>query len=221
LFWWWWRSSGHLPIWALPFGPNRAFFGNAPGWVKRTVEGWEISGIFSWLSGAPLTFTTPIKTLGVRDNMNTADLVGKLPDNVGNVQVGNGFVQYFSNLKTQAAPLPNFGGDTTLPGRFTNQVVVDGSGNVVLQTPQPGTTGTTAVNLGNVKGPGQLGLDMALSKKVRMTEKTTLTFRADAINFLNTPQWGLPNTNINSTTFGRITTATGSRMVLLNARVDF
>jgi hypothetical protein len=52
-------------------------------------------------------------------------------------------------------------------------------------------------------------------------KKTTLTFRADAINFLNTPQWGLPNTNINSTTFGRITTATGSRMVLLNARVDF
>jgi hypothetical protein len=207
--------------WALPFGPNRAFLGNAPSWVERTVEGWEVSGIFSWLSGAPLTFMTPIKTLGIRDNMNTADLVGKLPDNLGNVQVGNGFVQYFSNLKTQAAPQPNFGGDTSLPGRFTNQVVVDSSGNVIMQTPQPGTTGTTAVNLPGVKGPGSLGLDMALSKKVRMTEKTTLTFRADAINFLNTPQWGLPNTNINSTTFGRITTATGSRMVLLNARVDF
>jgi len=38
---------------------------------------------------------------------------------------------------------------------------------------------------------------------------------------LNKPQWGLPNTNINSTTFGRITTATGSRTILMNARVDF
>ena len=62
---------------------------------------------------------------------------------------------------------------------------------------------------------------MALSKKVRITEKTMFTLRADAINILNKPQWGLPNTNINSTTFGRITTATGSRVVLLNARVDF
>ena len=42
-----------------------------------------------------------------------------------------------------------------------------------------------------------------------------------AINVLNKPQWGLPNTNINSAMFGRITTATGSRMILLNGRVDF
>jgi len=107
------------------------------------------------------------------------------------------------------------------PGRFTNQVVVDGSGNVILQNPQAGTTGNTAVNLSGVKGPGTLGLDMALSKKVRISEKTIFTLRADAINVLNKPQWGLPNTNINSAMFGRITTATGSRMILLNGRVDF
>jgi hypothetical protein len=117
--------------------------------------------------------------------------------------------------------LPNYGGDTTLPGRFTNQVVVDGANNIVLQNPQPGTTGNTALNLPGVKGPGTLGLDMALSKKVRIRENTTFTLRADAINILNKPQWGLPDTNINSTSFGRITTATGSRTILINARVDF
>ena len=102
-----------------------------------------------------------------------------------------------------------------------NQVVVDSSGNTILQNPRPGTTGSTALNLPGVKGPGALGLDLALSKKVRITEKTTFTLRADALNFLNKPQWGLPNTNINSAMFGRITTATGSRTLLLNARVDF
>jgi hypothetical protein len=205
----------------LPFGPNRAFLNNGPAWIQRAVEGWEVSGIFSWLSGAPLTFTSPIKTLGIRANTNTADLVAAFPDNLGNVEVGKGFVQYFANLKTQAAKQPNFGGDTSLPGRFTNQVVVDASGNVILQNPEPGTTGNTAVNLPRVKGPGTLGLDMALSKRVRINEKTMFTLRADAINILNKPQWGLPNTNINSTTFGRITSATGSRTVLVNARVDF
>src|SRR5439155_20858911 len=178
-------------------------------------------GIFSWLTGPPLTLTSPIKTLGIRANVNTADLVGAFPADLGKVEVGNGFVQYFSNLKTQPAPQPNFGGDSILPGRFTNQVVVDQSGNVILQNPQPGTTGNTAVNLPGVKGPGTLRLDMALSRRVRINEKTMVTLRAVAINILNKPQWDLPNTNINSTTFGRITTATGSRTVVLNARVDF
>ena len=77
------------------------------------------------------------------------------------------------------------------------------------------------MNLPGVKGPGTLGLDMALTKRVRVNEKTMFTLRADAINLLNKPQWGVPNTNINSATFGRITTATGSRTILLNARVDF
>jgi len=77
------------------------------------------------------------------------------------------------------------------------------------------------LNLPGVKGPGALGLDMALTKRVRLTEKTMFTLRGDAINILNKPQWGLPNTNINSTSFGRITSATGSRTILIGARVDF
>jgi hypothetical protein len=48
-----------------------------------------------------------------------------------------------------------------------------------------------------------------------------MTLRADVINLLNKPQWGNPVTNINSATFGRITTATGNRTVTINARVDF
>src|SRR5206468_24598 len=160
-------------IWALPFGPNRAFLANAPAWIQRSVEGWEVSGIFSWLAGAPLTFTSPIKTLGIRANNNTADVLGTLPEGLGKVSVENGFVQYFSGLTSclttstlaqcKNATLPNFGGDTFLPGRFTNQVIVDASGNVVLRNPQAGTTGNTAVNLAGVKGPSALGLDMALS----------------------------------------------------------
>jgi hypothetical protein len=63
---------------------------------------------------------------------------------------------------------------------------------------------------------------MALTKRLRLTEKTMFTLRADAINILNKPQWDIPNTNINSTSFGRITnTVRAARTVLINARVDF
>src|SRR5262249_30238476 len=136
--------------WALPFGPNRAFLRNAPPLIQRAVEGWEVASIFSWLSGAPLTFTSPIKTLGIRANVNTADLVGTRPKYTGKVYVGKEFFQSFSNLKSQPAQTPNFGGDTSLPARFTNQVIGDASGNVILRNPEPGTTGNTAVNLPGV-----------------------------------------------------------------------
>src|SRR6185369_5561163 len=46
------RTNG---TYQLPFGPNRALLGNAPGWLSRIVERWQIGGIASWSSGAPLT----------------------------------------------------------------------------------------------------------------------------------------------------------------------
>ena len=62
---------------------------------------------------------------------------------------------------------------------------------------------------------------MALSKRIQIAEKKTFTIRADAINILNTPQWGDPNTDINSANFGRITNASGERTFTINARIDF
>jgi hypothetical protein len=121
----------------------------------------------------------------------------------------------------KAAPLPNFGTDPNLPGRFTNQAVYDSNGNIVLQNPQPGTTGNTPANMPGLKGPNALGLDMSLSKKITLSESRTFQIRADAINALNRPVWGNPNTNINSANFGRITTAGGARSITFTARVDF
>ena len=147
--------------------------------------------------------------------------MGKLPENLGDVEKGNGIVQYFSTLKAQNAPTPNFGGDANLAGRFTNQVVADQAGNVILQNPAPGTTGNMALNFPGVRGPSALNFDVALTKRIRIGERRTFSLRADAVNVLNRPIWGNPNTNINSASFGLITTATGNRTITFNARVDF
>src|SRR5262249_24495398 len=45
------RSNG---TYSLPFGPNRMFLANAPGWLSRFVENWQLGGIFGWSTGAPL-----------------------------------------------------------------------------------------------------------------------------------------------------------------------
>jgi hypothetical protein len=56
---------------------------------------------------------------------------------------------------------------------------------------------------------------------VRISETRNVEFRLDAINILNHPNWDAPNTNINNTSFGRITSATGSRSFTGNVRLNF
>ena len=64
---------------------------------------------------------------------------------------------------------------------------------------------------------------MQLTKMVTLNKEhgVLLQVRADALNVLNKPIWNTPNLNIDSSTFGRMTTATGSRTFVLNARVNF
>ena len=213
--------------WDLPFGTNRMFLSNSNSLVNHIVGGWQLSGIFNWSTGAPFginagnglnSATIFRQTLNAQNSVNTADQVGDVSD-FGKVRVRDGFVEYFENFKTQTAPVPTFGGSTTLPGRFTNQVVVDQNGTMVFKNPEPGTTGNTSYRW--YEGPSNLRFDAALAKKFQIGENRSVTVRADAVNFLNHAVWGNPNTDINSNAFGRITTATGSRTITLSARVDF
>jgi len=41
------------------------------------------------------------------------------------------------------------------------------------------------------------------------------------VDVLNKPQFDSPNTDINSTDFGRITSAVGNRVIVLGARINF
>jgi hypothetical protein len=205
--------------WDLPFG-SRGYIGhNATGVLDKVIGGWQLAPVVQWASGAPMSFTTTNGTVGFRAS-NTADLVGKFTP--GSVVIDpSGSVSYFAGLTPKTAPTPNFGGDTSLNARFTNQVIVDAAGNAVLLNPEAGRTGNTALNMPGLIGPGQLGFDLSLSKAIRFTESRSLTFRADAIDAANHPIWGNPTTDINSVNFGKITTAAGNRSVTINVRFDF
>src|SRR5581483_11024496 len=145
-------------LYDVPVGKGKTLLTNAPGIVNQIVGGWQISSSFQWQSGVPLSFTTTDNTLNFRGT-NTANLVGALPSDFSQVVKGNGFVQYFPTLAVAPAPTPNFGGDPTLPGRFTNFNVVDSTGKVILTNPEPGTTGNTALNFPGLRGPGLMGFN--------------------------------------------------------------
>ena len=140
--------------WDLPFGTKHQFLSSAPSWILNAVGNWQLSGILTWDSGAPLNVaTTTMYPVGFSPqdpgkgglngaSLSLSDLVSALPKNSGEVAVGNGFVQYFPGLTTKPAPANALGSDPdNIKGRNTNQIVVDSAGNTVFQNPAPGTVG--------------------------------------------------------------------------------
>ena len=218
------RSNG---IWQLPFGPGQKLLGDAPGWISRLVERWQFGAIFSLSAGAPLTITAPVSTIieptGTAQPFNTPVVVGDFPKSIGHVtKVANGVV-YFDGLGQVIDPAK--GNVTTLQSlqdQVSNRAITDSSGRILLQSPQPGQLGTLGLKW--VQGPGNLGLDMNLTKRVKISEGREFEMRLDASNILNHPNFAAPtaaNLSINSVSFGRITTATGARSFVINTRLNF
>ena len=66
-------------------------------------------------------------------------------------------------------------------------------------------------------------MDASLLKRVPVTERVRLEFRADATNLTNSVSFGAPTTDISSSIFGRIrnTTTSSSRKFQLAAKIHF
>jgi hypothetical protein len=207
--------------WELPFGNGKALLGGAPVWADRIVGGWQLSSIFTWSSGNPLTITSPVKSVGTIQNTSLPDIVGPFPKSLGEVRVGDAYVSYFPGITSVLAPTGGlYGTDPNNLASFsTNRNVVDASGRVLLTNPRPGKVGTLGTRW--IEGPSAMQFDVSLAKRVPVRENVAFTFRVDAINVLNKPVWGDPEMNINSVDFGSITTATGNRKVTLGGRIDF
>ncbi len=176
-------------------------------------------------SGQPLTFDAQntINTANAAVNAGgssadfTAQLIGALPGN-GVQKVGNGVV-YFNGLKQVNDPSISFIGSSTLQALSTLKAITDASGKPILVNPLPGQLGFLAG--GVLRGPGAKSMNLNIIKRVRVTERITLQIGATADNVTNTPIFGDPTIDINSTNFGRITSATGNRVIVLQGRVNF
>lgn len=83
-----------------------------------------------------------------------------------------------------------------------------------------GTHGNVGRN--TLTGPGIINWDFSMLKNFNFTEERYLQFRFEAFNFPNHPNWGNPNTNINSPVFGVITsTRTNMRNLQLALKLVF
>ena len=71
------------------------------------------------------------------------------------------------------------------------------------------------------KGPGYANWDFSAFKNFRITESKELQFRAEFFNFLNHPNFRLPDSDINSPTFDQILTAQTPRLIQFALKFTF
>ena len=67
--------------------------------------------------------------------------------------------------------------------------------------PAPGQFGSLGRN--TFEGPRFRNFDLSLTKRTRLTEQSSMEFRAEFFNIFNHPAFALPDNNLSSPTFGQ------------------
>jgi hypothetical protein len=221
---------------ALPIGPGKHFMGNSSGIGARLLENWEASWIVNLSSGAPLGVSAQSMLYGLgvpdvvgpfdRETYRAAWAEGALS---GNIFTDGNNTPLYTRVKDPQCTNSNLVA-TTLSAFCTLNAIRNSSGQVVLQTPLPGTRGTLGRN--PLYGLGTWSADMAMQKRVKIAETKSFTLRVDARNIFNHPTPGIPSgfsslgggadLGLQSANpFGVFTTKIGNRSFQLKARIDF
>jgi len=205
----------------LPFGPGKWIGGNSGGILARVIEGWQFGTIYNLTTGAPLN----VDARNTINRTGTPDIVGEFPRK-GKVTwdgttFGNYFDKKFYRVTDPACLGVPTGGVANLRSFCANTAIAtdDQGTNLILRNAAPGQPGS--LGLRPIYGPGSWDFDANLQKKIRLAEARSLTIRINASNILNHPTPGNPNLDINSGTFGEITTKTGSRTLSGQLRLEF
>jgi hypothetical protein len=210
------RSNG---IVELPFGPGRKFLSARNAFVSRLVEKWQVGVIYNWFSGAPLRLNADVSSFNQSPN-NTPTLIGNLArDAVQPQRMQNGVVLFPGWQQVSDPALTKLTAQQGLNQRGTLRAIADASGQLLLINPTPGTLGSLQPYY--LTGPRVFRFDANVIKRFRLRETINFELRLDAIDLLNTPQFVVFDTNINSPTFGRVTGAMGERLLVGGVRVNF
>jgi len=163
--------------------------------TNRWTQGWEISGITHFSTGLPATLV----------NYGDNSLIGSEPNGVNNFGVDE---PDFTRGPLDLNQNPRNGQPYFNTALFSDNAL--------------GTPGTSKRRF--FYGPGMDNYDMALLKKIPLTESKSLQLRLEAFNIFNHAQFFGPQAvdgNIASATFGQVISATSPRLVQLAAKFNF
>ncbi len=179
-------------IYTLPFQRN------------RLVSGYQLSTIMQYQTGNPINLVTNSSFNGITSpQIVRPSLVGHYVRSKQQIagQTNVTLIQNTGGL--------NYGGSVCDVTNYTSSCIFE------VQGTQASATATTAptvyTGLGTVQrnaipGPGYADLDMSGEKDTKLIgEHLTFNLRVDAFDILNHPNFGQPSGNVQSSTFGQIT----------------
>jgi hypothetical protein len=153
------------------------------------VNGWQLSGITQWQSGANLTYNS-----GTSNNFNWQLNGAILPRTENFVNPGGGAngiaIGNQSILGTNAIQLNPILTCDPRKNLGSHQYI---NGSCFAVPTQVGVNGPTL--LPAIYGPAFFNSDLGLFKNFQIKESMKLQFRVQAYNFLNHPLWSFPNSN--------------------------
>ncbi len=196
----------------LPFGPGRRYLHDAGRGVGLLTGGWQLNAIISLYSGQAFT---PYLSF---DPTNTGS-GGPRPDLVGNpYDFSNAGVGFDGG---------NNGGATAGCASSTHQNLNCWYNPAAFAFPALAPGQTFATNFGNatrgsLRSPAFYNTDFSVFKDFKIKESGQLQFRGEIFNLFNTPQFALPNNQVDTPTAGQITsTLHESRQIQLSVNFSF
>ena len=158
-------------IYELPFGRGRKWLTNG-GALDRLVSGWQFTAIQNYSSGDPLVIFDDGISAGIPFNGLRADIVPGAAQKLSSsgLDVANG-TPYLNPAAFSDPPLSPANAFALRPGN------------------SPGF-------LPHTRGPGHSSENFGIIKNTRLTERTSLQFRADMFNVFNRTGRGDPDTDL-------------------------
>ncbi|HWB86531.1 MAG TPA: TonB-dependent receptor [Bryobacteraceae bacterium] len=182
---------------ALPFGKGHTM-GNANTVVRALVSNWTVAGLVTFQSGTPLSISgSGCSTPGISSTC---------------------LVNYN----------PAFNGPVRINGDLGSGNVIGSGSTVYLDKtafldPAPYTFGNTPRSAPfGLRGPSTLDEDITLRREIFIRERVRFSIEANMFNITNSVVFNSPATNIDSATFGQVSSQTNlPRKVQFNARFSF
>jgi hypothetical protein len=231
----WTPSNNSVPhnlnvnfIYEFPIGKGRKWLSDVPV-LSALLGGWQVAGIYNKQSG---------RTYGLGNWFYFGGDLRKIAKPTGDQSVSEWFNwQLFPGAARDFSASNRAAYESRIRSIVPQEVLTQmgnicGSGqnqactyaNVIPTNFQPNSFHRRIfpTSLNWLRGHGKNQLDANIKRRFQVLEKTSLEFSLDLLNAFNHVLWDNPNTDINSTNFGRVTTQWNTpRFIQFQLRVTF
>jgi hypothetical protein len=195
---WGWSDADTRHVLVINYIYELPFFKDKSRLSGKLLGGWQVSGVTHFQTGQPLTIST-------NDDFAGIGVANAQPWEVSGDPVLSGGEQRFS----EGAGDSNFFFRTTA------------NGSPLFTAPAAGTFSSSQFRNTLLHRQGFQSWNLGVFKNFAIHESHAVQFRLEMFNFPNHPNWGNPDTNPRSGTFGKITSKSDNRNIQLSLRYSF